>query len=106
LPVSDFFFKKYIYITSYRCPRDRDHKRDKTVNPFGREDMKENRSRDVFVTGGVVGAASFVVTALRVFTRVKIIQGWWTEDGYSPTAGIIFLIDEVGRWLTFSLRIK
>lgn len=78
----------------------------KTVNLFGREDMKENRSRDVFVTGGVVGTASFVVTALRVFTRVKIVQGWRTDDGNSPTADILFLIDEVGRWLIFSLRIK
>lgn len=78
----------------------------KTVNLFGREDMEENRSREVFVTGGVVGAMSFVVTALRVFTRVKSVQAWGADDGNSPTADIIFLIDEVGRWLTFSLRIK
>jgi len=43
--------------------------------------MGENRSKEIFVAGGVLGTSSFVVTALRVFTRVKIVRAWGADDG-------------------------
>ena len=45
--------------------------------------MGGNRSNEIFVAGAVVGTISFVVTALRVFTRVKIMRAWGADDGNS-----------------------
>ena len=52
-----------------------------TVKLLRRQDMEENRSKEIFVAGAVLGTVSFVVTALRVFTRVKITQAWGADDG-------------------------
>ncbi|CUS08590.1 unnamed protein product [Tuber aestivum] len=42
--------------------------------------MKESKSHMVFAVALIVGVISFVVTALRVFTRVKIVRVWGADD--------------------------
>ncbi|CUS07961.1 unnamed protein product [Tuber aestivum] len=59
------------------------------------EDRKESKSHIVFAVASVVGAISFVVTALRVFTRVKIVGAWGKDDVLMVIAqlfGIVFLV--------------
>jgi len=61
-----------------------------TVNLVRGEDMEENRSHQVFVTGAVVGAISFVTTALRVFIRMKDNKPLGTDDGNFPELVLYF----------------
>ncbi|CUS13283.1 unnamed protein product [Tuber aestivum] len=59
------------------------------------EDRKGSKSHLVFAVASVVGAISFVVTALRAFTRVKIVGAWGADDVLIVIAqffGITFLV--------------